>query len=110
MDALAESEEVFRGRIRAAPVWIWEVDIARVLPLVSNWEAPARLGGVFIRTLPLLETRVVVVSSSSSAITSTGLGIGGRLPIDRFSGRDDSSPRLFELLRPTRRFFSSLNT
>lgn len=102
-----------RGRTRAAPVWIWEVDIARFLPFVSNWEAPDRLGdGLMGRTLPLLEeTRVEVASSSSSAITSTGLGSGGRLPMDRFSGRDNSSvPRLFELLRPTRRLFSSLNT
>ena len=47
MDVFVESEEVFRGRIGETPVWMWEVDIARLLPFVSNWEVPARFAGGF---------------------------------------------------------------
>ena len=85
----------------------------RMRLFVPNWEASARLGNEFVgRTLPLVgETRAEVGSSSSSVMTSTGLGSGGRLPMDLFSGRENSSaPRLFGVLRPTRRFFSSLYT
>ena len=78
-----------------------------------KWEVSARLGDGFVdRVFPVVgETRGEVGSSSSSVMTSTRPGSGGRLPMDLFSGRESSSvPRLLEVLRPTRRLFSSLYT